>query len=66
MKKQLPLTGVPLPARKPLVLDGEPGVEFEVNDAPWPTPAGGKWAPCPRELTLKEKWRLAAQRKVGA
>ena len=36
--KQLSLPEITQPERPPLALDGEPGVSFEINDAPWPMP----------------------------
>lgn len=63
MTKQLHLPGVPVPQRP--APEPQIGMDFAVTDAPWPMPAARPWVPMPRELSLKEKWRLAAQRRVG-
>ena len=55
MKKQLPLTGIPLPERKPLMLDGEPGIDWQVDASPWPMPPARPWAPVP-QTGLKAAW----------
>ena len=66
MTKQFTLPGMPKPERAPLVLNGEPGIDWQVDGSPWPMPTGGKYEPKPRELTLKELWRFELQRKVAA
>ena len=66
MTKQLHLHGIPQSTK--LLRESCPAhlTDFEVDARPWPMPAVQAWEARPRELTLKEKWRFTAQRKVAA
>jgi len=42
---------------------GAPVYELD-HEYPWTLPVARPYTPAPRELSLKEKWRMAAARKV--
>lgn len=52
---QIPLPGVPVPERAQLVLNGEPGIDWQVDASPWPMPPVRPWEPRPRELSVWER-----------
>ena len=66
MTKQLHLDGIALPPKQVRAPCPAHLTDFEIDARPWPMPAVQAWEPKPRELTLGEKWRFTAQRKVAA
>ena len=56
----------PNPTEPPFALVPNAAV-FDLDPAhPWPMPPVRPFVPAPRELTLKERWKINAMRRLAA